>query len=45
MNFSFNYSNQKQNYFDLNALKPEWVVDNFNDTDGSIEIQTVRLLK
>jgi len=25
------------NSFDLNSLKPEWVVDNFSDSDGPSE--------
>lgn len=29
------------NSFDLNSLKPEWVVDNFSDSDGSSDVQTV----
>ncbi|XP_050432524.1 uncharacterized protein LOC126840677 [Adelges cooleyi] len=28
-------SAQEYNSFDLNALKPEWVTDNFSDADGS----------
>lgn len=29
------------NSFDLNSLKPEWVVDNFSDSDGSSDISLV----
>jgi len=38
------FSAQEQNVFDLNSLKPEWVVDdNFCDTDASfIDAQFVR---
>ncbi|XP_025201421.1 protein PF14_0175-like [Melanaphis sacchari] len=28
------------NSFDLNSLKPEWVMDNFSDSDGPSDIQT-----
>jgi len=28
------------NSFDLDSLRPEWVVDNFSDTDGSIDVST-----
>ncbi|XP_015366422.1 PREDICTED: uncharacterized protein LOC107163482 isoform X2 [Diuraphis noxia] len=28
------------NSFDLNSLKPEWVVDNFSDGDGSSEVSS-----
>lgn len=45
INDSLEYSNQEQDYFDLNTLKPEWVIDNFSDTDGSVDIQTVRSIE
>lgn len=37
MEFPFN----ELNSFDLNSLKPEWVVDNFSDSDGSSDISLV----
>jgi len=33
------------NSFDLNSLKPEWVVDNFRDNDSPSDVNMVRKQK
>lgn len=41
-NCSSEFFNNELNAFDLNSLKPEWVVDNFSDVEKSVEIKAVR---
>lgn len=37
------FHDSELNSFDLNALKPEWIMDNFSDSDCSGDVQIVRL--
>ncbi|XP_026805636.1 uncharacterized protein LOC113548774 [Rhopalosiphum maidis] len=39
-NSSLVFPFQELTSFDLNSLKPEWVTDNFSDSDGPSDIQT-----
>lgn len=36
------FHDSELNSFDLNSLKPEWITDNFSDSDSSGNVQIVR---
>lgn len=42
-NGSSEIATNELNSFDLNSLKPEWIVDNFSDSD--LEVHSVRSCK